>query len=70
MASVDLSPSSLCFALLFGSVGLMCVQIGRRRQQARPILAGMVLMGLSLGAGSTWWSWPVAIVVCVLAFVG
>ncbi len=67
---MDLSPASLCFSVIFGSFGLMCVQIGRRRQHARSILAGFVLMGLSLGVGSEWWSWPVAIVVCVLAFVG
>ncbi len=65
---MDLSPASMVFGILFGCYGLMCVQIGKRRQEARPLVIGFALMGLSF-VGSTWWSWPLAIVLGVGAFL-
>lgn len=65
---MDLSPASMAFGILFGCYGLMCVQIGKRRQAARPLVIGFSLMALSF-VGSTWWSWPLAILLAFGAFL-
>ena len=61
----DLTPASLFFGILFGAWGLMAVQIGRKRGDARPVILGVALMGLTFVVGSTWWSWPLAILMSI-----
>ncbi len=66
--AVDLSPASLAFGIIFGCAGLATLQIGRRRDEPRKIVIGVVLLGLTFVTGSTWWAWPVAAVILVAAY--
>ena len=57
---MDLSPASLFFGLLFGAIGFAAFQIGRKRADARKIVLGIALMGLTFVAGGDWWAWLLA----------
>lgn len=64
---MDLSPASLFFGIVYGSVAVAMLQIGRKRASAPLLLLGFALLALSVSVGSTWWSWPLG---AGLAFVG
>jgi hypothetical protein len=53
---VGLSPSALAFGVIFGSLALALVQIGRKRGEFVKIGCGAALMGLTFVAGGEWWA--------------
>lgn len=65
---MDFSPASIAFGLVFGLFGFATLQVGRRRQEARKIVVGVVLVGLTFVVGSTWWSWPLAAAILAAAY--
>ena len=65
---MDFSPASMMFGILFGCFGFATLQIGRKREDTKKMLIGVVLMGLTFVVGSTWWSWPLAGGLLALAF--
>jgi predicted metal-binding membrane protein len=66
---VGLSPSALAFGVIFGSLALALVQIGRKRGEFVKIGCGAALMGLTFVAGGEWWAWLAAIGLLVAGFV-
>ncbi len=65
---MDLSPASLAFGLIAGTIGVATLQIGRRREEPRKIVLGVVLLGLTFVVGSTWWSWILAVLLVAGAY--
>lgn len=65
---MDLSPASLMFGIIFSAFGFATMQIGRKREDAKKIVIGVVLMGLTFVVGSTWWSWPLAGILLGVAY--
>lgn len=65
---MDLSPSGLFAGVLFGCIGLAAWQIGRRRQEARPMVAGAALLGFMMVTPAGWPTWVVGAALTALAF--
>lgn len=65
---MDLSPETLAFGIIFGSMGFAVMQIGRKREDAKKILIGVILMAMTFVLGGDWYVWVVATILLVLAF--
>lgn len=55
---MDLSPASMLFGVVYGSLAVAMMQIGRRRSSPPLLVCGFGLLALTFAVGSTWWSWP------------
>ena len=65
---LDLSASGLFAGVVFGCVGMAAWQVGRRRQQARPMLLGCALMGFTFVTPSGWTTWAVGAALTLFCF--
>ena len=65
---MDMSPASMAFGIIFGSLGFAILQIGRKREDAKKIIIGVLLMGMTFVLGSEWWTWLSATGLTIFAF--